>query len=331
MKYIAFILLLISLNSCSTNEKSLVINSGLTQGTEYYIEYISNNGKDYQTSIDSILHEVDSSLSTYKDYSLISELNKSYSVKVDDLFVKVFKKAKEVYKETNGYFDCSVNPLVDAWGFYETNFDTKDIDSTKISDALNNIGFDKISLIGDSVFMQKNMKLDFNAIAQGYTVDLIANFLQKKGIHNYLINVGGELIAKGKNEDGKIWSIGIDKPSNEIDNDDRFIQTIYLRDMALATSGNYRKFYVKDGNKYSHIINPITGFPSSNRLLSVTVVHKNCMTADAYATAFMTMGLKSTKKFLEGRSDMEVFLVYNGLSGEWKTFASPKLRNRFIN
>ena len=309
----------------------MVINSGLTQGTEYYIEYISNNGKDYQTSIDSILYEVDSSLSTYKDYSLISELNKSYSVKVDDLFVKVFKKAKEVYKETNGYFDCSVNPLVDAWGFYETNFVTNDIDSTKISDALSNIGFDKISLIGDSVFMQKNMKLDFNAIAQGYTVDLIANFLQKKGIYNYLINVGGELIAKGKNEDGKIWSIGIDKPSNEIDNDDRFIQTIYLRDMALATSGNYRKFYVKDGKKYSHIINPITGFPSSNRLLSVTVVHKNCMTADAYATAFMTMGLNSTKKFLEGRSDIEVFLVYNGPSGEWKTFASPKLKNRFIN
>ena len=176
-------------------------------------------------------------------------------------------------------------------GGFIINFVTKDIDSTKISDVLSNIGFDKISLIEDSV-LPKNMKLDFNAIAQGYTVDLIANFLQKKGIYNYLINVGGELIASGKNEDGKIWSIGIDKPSNEIDNDDRFIQTIYLRDMALATSGNYRKFYVKDGKKYSHIINPITGFPSSNRLLSVTVVHKNCMTADAYATAFMVMGVK---------------------------------------
>ena len=244
----------------------------------------------------------------------------------------MFLAAKKVSTQTDGNFDCTVKPLVNAWGFYKDKFgDSIIIDSAKFRKILPYVGFDKISLIADTLVMPKGMSLDFNSIAQGYTVDIIARFFENKNIKNYLIEVGGELLAKGKNADGNIWRVGVDKPSEYIDVKERFQFILDLENKALATSGNYRKFYEQDGIKYAHTINPFTGFPAKNRLLSVTVIHDNCMLSDAYATAFMVMGVKKTKQFVASNPDIEIYLIYTGNDGDWKAFISPSMQKRIIN
>ncbi|HIE73861.1 MAG TPA: FAD:protein FMN transferase [Flavobacteriales bacterium] len=332
MKNILYLFLLILCACSSSDNRILVKNSGEAQGTYYHIQYMSNGGKDFHFQIDSIFKEIDSSLSIYKDYSLISKLNKGEDVKTDTLFNTVFKGAQKVFLESEGNFDCSVSPLVNAWGFYKYKLgDSLVIDSAKFRKILPYVGFDKISLIADSLVLPKGMRLDFNAIAQGYTVDVIAQFLQAKGYSNYLIEVGGELLAKGKNADGNTWRVGVDKPSENIDENERFQFILNLENKALATSGNYRKFYEKDGVKYAHTINPFTGFPTQNRLLSVTVIHDNCMLADAYATAFMVMGVRRSKQFVKSHPEIEIYLVYTNKNGKWNTFISADLQKRIIN
>jgi len=332
VKYI-FYLFTIFFFSCSSSDNTiLVTNSGEAQGSYYHIKYMSMLGEDFHSQVDSILLEVDSSLSIYKDYSVISKLNNREIVTADTLFSEVFLAAKKVYTQTEGNFDCSVKPLVNAWGFYKDKFgDSIVIDSAKFRKILPYVGFDKISLIADTLVMPKGMSLDFNSIAQGFTVDVIARFFENKNIKNYLIEVGGELLAKGKNADGNIWRVGVDKPSEDIDVKERFQFILDLENKALATSGNYRKFYEQDGIKYAHTINPFTGFPAQNRLLSVTVIHDNCMLADAYATAFMVMGVKKTKQFVASNPEIEIYLVYTGNDGDWKTFISPSMQKRIIN
>ena len=326
-------LFFLTLFSCSFSDNTiLVTNSGEAQGSYYHIKYMSDYGEDYHFQIDSILQEVDSSLSIYKNYSLISKLNNGEQLKTDTLFNIVFLAAQKVFLESEGNFDCSVSPLVDAWGFYNDKLgNSLVIDSVKFKSILDDVGFQKIHLIEDSLVIPKQMSLDFNAIAQGFTVDLIASYLDSKNISRYLIEVGGEILAKGSNDDGNIWRVGIDKPSENIDANERFQFILDLEDKALATSGNYRKFYEKNGVKYSHTINPFTGFPAENSLLSVTVIHDNCMFADAYATAFMVMGVKQTKQFVAQHSDIEIYLVYTGKDGDWKTYISPKMLARIIN
>jgi thiamine biosynthesis lipoprotein len=332
MKNILYLFLLILCACSSSDNRILVKNSGEAQGAYYHIQYMSNGGKDFHFQIDSIFKEIDSSLSIYKDYSLISKLNKGEDVKTDTLFNTVFKGAQKVFLESEGNFDCSVSPLVNAWGFYKYKLgDSLVIDSAKFRKILPYVGFDKISLIADSLVLPKGMRLDFNAIAQGYTVDVIAQFLQAKGYSNYLIEVGGELLAKGKNADGNTWRVGVDKPSENIDENERFQFILNLENKALATSGNYRKFYEKDGVKYAHTINPFTGFPTQNRLLSVTVIHDNCMLADAYATAFMVMGVRRSKQFVKSHPEIEIYLVYTNKNGKWNTFISADLQKRIIN
>ena len=332
MKNILYLFLLI-LCACSTyDNRILVKNSGQAQGSYFHIQYLSENGENYKLQIDSIFLEVDSSLSIYKEYSIISKLNKGKDVKTDTLFNTVFRGAQKVFLESEGNFDCSVSPLVNAWGFYKDKLgDSLIIDSAKFRKILPYVGFDKIRLIADSLVLPKGMSLDFNSIAQGYTVDVIAQFLESKGDSNYLVEVGGELLAKGRNADGNIWRVGVDKPSEDIDMQERFQFILDLEDKALATSGNYRKFYEKDGVKYAHTINPFTGFPAQNRLLSVTVIHDNCMFADAYATAFMVMGVKQSRQFAKAHSEIEIYLVYTGKEGTWKTFISPSMRKRIFN
>ena len=319
--------------SCSSSDNTiLVTNYGEAQGSYYHIKYMSDYGEDYHVGIDSILQKVDSSLSIYKSYSLISKLNSQEQVKTDTLFNAVFFAAQRVFLESEGYFDCSISPLVDVWGFYDNTFkDFQSIDSIKVINILKNVGFQRIQLIDDSLVIPKNMTLDFNSIAQGFTVDLIADYLDSKKVNNYLIEVGGEILARGKNADGDIWRIGVDKPLEDIHFTDRFQFILDLKDKALATSGNYRKFYEKDGIKYSHTINPFSGFPTNNRLLSVTVIHDDCMLADAYATAFMVMGVEKTKQFVLANTNIEIYLVYTGKSGDWETYVSPRMLERIIN
>ena len=319
--------------SCSYSDNTvLVANSGEAQGSYYHIKYMSEYGEDYHLQIDSILQEVDSSLSLYKSYSLISRLNNGEQLKTDTFFNAVFMAAREVFLESNGNFDCSISPIIKAWGFYKEKLgDSIVLDSLIFRKLLPYVGFDKIMLTDDSLFLPAGMSLDFNSIAQGYTVDLIAQFLESKGDSNYLVEIGGELIAKGRNADGNIWRVGIAKPSKYIDQQARFQCILDLQDKALATSGNYRKFYEKEGIKYAHTISPFTGFPAQNLLLSVTVIHDNCMLADAYATAFMVMGVEKTKQFAVQYSDIEIYLIYTGNDGDWTTYVSPRMAERIIN
>ena len=332
MRNLLYLLFLILLSCSSDDNLILVKNSGTAQGSFYHIQYLSDDGVNYKSQIDSIFREIDSSLSIYKEYSIISKLNNGQDLKTDLLFNEVFLAAEKVYLESKGNFDCSVAPLVNAWGFYHDKLgDSIVIDSTNFYNILPFIGFDKIKLIDDSLILPKGMKLDFNAIAQGYTVDVIGQFLQAKGDSNYLIEVGGEILVKGRNADGNTWRVGVDKPSENIGKNERFQFILDLKNKALATSGNYRRFYEKNGVRYSHTINPFSGFPAENRLLSVTVIHESCMLADAYATAFMVMGVKKSKQFLKTHAEIEVYLIYTNKNGGWNTFISPDFKKRIVN
>ena len=228
------------LASCAGQQQNevLVQNIGFAQGSTYNVRYMSSNAADYQWEVDSILAEMDSSLSTYQDYSLISKLNQGdTTIYLDEHFVKVFKAFQSVADFTKGKFDCTLAPIVNAWGF---GFSEKTkVDSSLIKSLLQKVGYQKVSLKGDSLLRNPDfLQLDFNALAQGYTVDVIAAFLDSIGLQNYMVEVGGELKVKGKNANGKNWRIGIDKPSPEIDDNNRFQTVIELSNKAL---GNIRK------------------------------------------------------------------------------------------
>ncbi len=321
------------LSACASQHQKevLVKNIGFAQGSTYNVQYMSPNATDYRCKLDSILAEMDSSLSTYHNYSLISRLNQGdTTIFLDEHFVNVFKAFQSVADSTQGKFDCTLAPIVNAWGFGFT--EKSKVDSSHIKSLLQKMGYQKVSLKGDSLLRNPDLlELDFNALAQGYTVDVLASFLDSLGLQNYLVEVGGELKAKGKNANGKNWRIGIDKPSPEIDDNNRFQTVIELPNKSLATSGNYRRFYVKDGDKYAHIIDPQTGYPVKHKLLSVTVVTEDCMLADAYATAFMVMGIQKTKRYLQKHPELDTYLIYTNRKGEWETWATPAFSQLQVN
>ena len=240
------------------------------------------------------------------------------------MFSDVFKAAGKVYFESDGEFDCSIAPLTNYWG-YGPNEELLEIDSVEVLRRLSLVDYSKISIVNDSIFLPVGMQLDFNSIAQGYSVDLVSDFLLKYGITNYLVEIGGEIQAHGKNSDYEFWTVGIDKPLEKIDLEDRFQFIISLENSSLATSGNYRKFKEINGVKYSHTISTKTGFFAENRMLSATVIHPSCMFADAYATAFMSMGVRKSKEFIINNPHMKVYFVYSNLEGEKKIFTSGNL------
>jgi thiamine biosynthesis lipoprotein len=298
---------------------------GEAQGTTYHITYIDPAGRNYKTAIDSILLGIDLSLSTWKTNSIISRINRNeHGVKLDRYFVEVFEQAMEVSKLTNGSFDITVAPLVNAYGFGNSKkleIDGKLVDSLK---AL--VGYAKIRVENNELVKQNpNAQIDFNAIAQGYSVDVICAFFDSNSIDNYLVELGGELKAKGTKYDS-LWKVGVDKPQ-EIETGERQIEAIVsLKDKALCTSGNYRKFYVENGKRFAHIIDPRTGLPAGQNILSSTVIARQASIADAYATTFMVMGLDESKKFLEAHPELglEVYFIYDD-KGTWKTYASKSI------
>lgn len=313
--------------NCKQQNAQLIKLAGNAQGTTWQVTWLSNDHADYKEAIDSIFRKIDSSLSTYLPASLISRINQNEtSVIVDDHFIHVFNKSIEVSQKTNGAFDITVAPVINAWGFGFTK--KANVDSVMIDSLLGFIGYQMLRLEGKKLIKAKpQLKLDCNAIAQGYTVDLLASFLESKGISNYLVEVGGEVKAKGKKNTNDYWTVGIDEP-NEAPVDGRPLKAIIkLKDRALATSGNYRKFYVEDGKKYAHIIDPHTGYPAKHNLLSATVVATDCATADAYATAFMAMGMEKAKQFLAAHKELqlEVFFIYDE-DNVWKTYSSGTLK-----
>lgn len=301
--------------------------SGFAQGTTYSIIYESERGENLQSSIDSFLTDFDRSLSIYDPNSIISRFNRNDpAVAADDAFIEVFNKSGEVFAATNGAFDITVGPVVNALGFGSK--DTLAVDSLVIDSLLQYVGMNKVNLAEGKLLKQHpNMQLDVNAIAQGYSVDLVARFLEERGIRNYMVEIGGEVRAKGKNSKRSVWKIGIDRPQEGNMLPGANLQAIVsLDDKSLATSGNYRKFYEKNGIKYVHTINPKTGYPVVSNLLSATVVAEDCITADAYATAFMVMGLEQSIEFLQEHWFLDAFLIFADAQGRFQVYFTPGLK-----
>lgn len=323
-KGLGFFLLSLTIISCNNNK--LVDIQGEAQGTYYSIKYIANEELLTKKDFDALFEKIDSSLSTYKDYSLISKFNREDSlITKDPFFIEMIRECNQIYYESNGAFDASVLPLVRAWGFGpEGNqyVSTIPIDSLR---AL--VGWEKLFiqyLPDGSLFLKKGVKgmqLDFNAIAQGYSSDIITDILDQAGIDNYLVDSGGELKAKGLNAKGEPWKIGIDNPEDNAA-ERELIATFELHNKSVATSGNYRKFYVKDGIKYSHTISPYTGQPVMHTLLSATVITDSCSIADGFATALMVMGTEKAISLVESLGNVEAYLIFSDDEGNYKSYLS---------
>ncbi len=304
------------------NQVRLIENSGYAQGSTYQIKYLVNKNKNYAKELEEILFDIDNSMSTYQESSLISAVNKGGTwVEIDSMFIEVMQRSIEIAKETDGDFDPTVGPLVRIWGFGYDKVN-EDVSSENIMQVKSFTGFTNIDLNGNKLRIPKGFTLDFNAIAQGYTVDVLARYLEAQGVTDYMVEVGGEVRAKGKNDKGAIWTIGVDKPQSEIDREERFQFILELENAGLATSGNYRKYWVDQttGIKYSHTINPHTGSPALNRLLSASIVAPTTMDADAYATVCMVKGLENCKVFLAKKADLEGYLVYTNQDGDWEVY-----------
>lgn len=324
------LIFLLVLSACTNKtDYSIVHNIGFAQGTTYSIKYLGKQDVDHQISIDSIFSKIDSSLSTYVPYSIISRLNKGErDLALDSHFIRVFNASSQIAQQSNGALDCTINPLIELWGFGSQ--DTSNVSDQRVQDTLQYTGYQKVTIVDSLLLMPPKFSLNFNALAQGYTVDVIAKFLHSKNCNDYLIEVGGELRASGVNGNNKWWKVGVDKPIKKPDPSDRFQVVLELENKSLATSGNYRNFYVKDEQIYSHTIDPISGYPVTHTLLSATVVANSCMLADAYATAFMVMGLDSVKSFLETNSQIDAFLVY-GENQIWNTWSSQGFEERIAD
>lgn len=287
---------------------------GEALGTSYQVKFFSPEDLQIERSLDSVFEVINSSLSTYRTDSDISRINAGdTSVKVDEHFRNVFEASKKIHRESEGHFDPTVGNLVNAYGFgSDSGLDS--LTSIEIDSILQYVGFDKVILTKDNrvVKEEPEIYLEFNAIAKGYAVDVIGEFLDKKKVENYLVEVGGELVAKGKNlEKDSFWVVAIDDPLQTVG--DRTLQaSLYLKDQAMATSGNYRK-YREDtltGEHYVHTINPLTGQAEKSDLLSVSVLAENCTLADAYATAFMALGFERSKEMLEKLQNVDVYFIY---------------------
>ncbi len=318
----AYISHFINFNNVHDGENYITIR-GLAEGTSYSITYHDNRRRDFAGDIKELLSEYEKSMSVYDPDSTISKINRNESVQADKYFIEVFNKAKEISTLTDGYFDMSAEPLFKAWGFSfgnKTPLETKDIDALR-----QYIGMDKIALKRNRVVKSNpNTVVNGNAIAKGYSSDIVAEFLEQKGIINYLVEIGGEIRIKGRNSSGEIWRIGIDKPvdGNHIPGQEMQV-ILQITDKAIATSGNYRQFYIdENGQKVSHTIDPKTGYPVKHNLLSTTVIAKDAMSADAIATAFMVMGVEKAFDYYKKLADIEALFIYNE-KGEYKVTYTP--------
>lgn len=304
---IGIICLLFCAFSCNKEIKNIK-NSGPVFGTYFNIVYYSDASANYQKSFDSIFNVINSSMSTYWDDSDISKFNRNEPIDPDEHFKTVFQASKKIFKETKGIFDPTIGNVVNAWNFGpdENKFLT---DSSTIAGLMQHVGFDKVTMLENRFIRADSVYLDFNAIAKGYAIDVLAEFLVSKGVENYLVDIGGDLRAGGTNlERGNDWSVGIDDPN--FDGTVSYSKMIFISNIGMATSGVYRKFKIDaDGNRYAHIIDTKTGYPTKTNVLSVSVIGPNAMLADGYATAFQAMGVEQTKSFLENHPELKVYFI----------------------
>ena len=333
-RFCSFLVVAILFISCDKTTDFYTIQ-GEAQGSTYSIKYIASEEKVTKNQIDSLLTAFDLSLSTYRPDSKISKINAGDStVVVDDFFTETFQLSNQIYKETNGLFDPTIGVLVNAYGF-GPNKKHQDLALKQIDSLLQFVGFNKIALNANKTISKKYKEtfIDFNAIAQGYSVDVVVNYLKSKGIENAIVEIGGELFALGKNTiDNKNWVVGIDDPLQKPE-ERTLIAKVNLENLGMATSGNYRKVMIdeKTGKKFVHIINPKTGLAQKNNVLSATVLSKSSGLSDGYATAFMLMSLEESKVFLQKHPELYVMLLYSDSDNKMQQFTTENFNSLIID
>jgi thiamine biosynthesis lipoprotein len=302
---------------------------GTAEGTSYNITYQDSENRDFQPRIEALLADFEKSLSVYDNESVISRINRNEDVETDACFTTVFTRAKEISARTEGSFDISAEPLFRAWGF--SSQEKCPPDKEQIEELKKYIGMDKVRIEGNRVLKEHpNIVLNVNAIAKGYSADIVASFLEQHGCSDYLVEIGGEIRVKGENTQGEAWRIGIDRPSENNLIPGQALQVILqITDKGIATSGNYRQFYIEDGQKITHTINPVTGYPAKHNLLSVTVVADDALTADAYATAFMVAGLDKALEWMDECPELDAVFICDE-DGEYKAYCTPALEDKIL-
>jgi len=302
------ILVLLIIVSCGRTPRKIEY-SGITQGSYFAITYYDEAGRTFEAEIDSIFKEVDNSVSLWNENSIIRKVNRNEDVVVNQIFKDNFEWARKASEFSDGAFDATIGPLVSAWGFHYK----KELEMTpQMVDSIRQlVDYRKIQIIDDKVVKANpNMTLDFNAVAQGYTADIIGEYLETKGIENYLVNVGGEIMVKGTKPHGQMWTIGIEKPAENFDSEQSVQMKLQLKDKGIVTSGNYRKYIEKDGVRYSHSIDPKTGYPVEQNLLSVTIIADNASWADCLATVCMIVGKEKASQLLASQDGLEAYFIY---------------------
>ena len=294
-------------------------------GTTYSITY--QHDEDLQAEIVARMKEVDTTLSMFNEESVISQINNNKSITPTAMFLDVFQQAQQISKDTDGAFDITVAPLVNLWGFGFKHNETPD--QQAVDSLMRFVGYQKVKYDGHYIVKRDpRIMLDCSAIAKGYGADVVARLLDKKGVKNYLVEIGGEVVTRGISEKRLPWKIGVVKPTDDPLQQGNELQTVLnITDKAMATSGNYRNFYYKGGKKYAHTIDPKTGQPVQHNILSATVLTNRCARADAYATAFMVMGLEKAQKVLERNPDLLAYLIYDD-NGHNKVWYSPSLKDK---
>ena len=304
------------------------VNEGLVFGTIYKITY--QHQDDLHQGIKEALKEVDNSLSPYNPNSIITSINNNKDTLLNEHFTHVFNLSQKISAETEGAFDITVAPLVNAWGFGFKH--SIDVDPHAIDSLCQFIGYQKVKIEDGKVVKEdERLMLDCSSIAKGYGVDRVAQTLDKKGVGNYMVDIGGEVFVKGKNPKMNRWRIGINKPIEDSLSVNQELQTILeITDAAMATSGNYRKFYYKNGKRYAHTIDPRIGYPIQHNILSATVIAKDCTTADAYATAFMVMGLEKAKAYCEQHPELNAYFICTGENDKYEVHYTPGMERLIV-
>ena len=304
--------------SCEKRPEKIVLQ-GLVQGSYYAITYFDDQGRNFQKEVDSIFQAVDRSVNLWVDSSVICKVNRNEEVEVDDIFVDNFNIAQKAAQLSGGYFDPTISPLVAAWGF---SAKTGDSITPQLVDSLKQLVDYRKVRIEDGRLIKEDpaMKLDFNAIAQGYTSDLVGAMLDSKGIKSYLVDVGGEIFARSTKPDGKPWVVGIEKPAPNWDSEQVIQERVELQDKGIVTSGSYRKYVERDGKRYSHCIDPMTGYPVEHNLLSATVIAENATWADALASICMVMGMESSLDLVKTLDGVKVYYIFVNENNELETY-----------
>lgn len=311
-------LLAMTIVSCVKQPEKIVLQ-GLVQGSYYAITYYDQEGRNFQREIDSIFRAVDRSVNLWVDSSVICKVNRNEEVALDEIFIDNFNVAQKAAELSGGYFDPTISPLVSAWGFSAKHGDTI---TPQLVDSLKQlVDYRKVHLEeGGLIKEDPAMKLDFNAIAQGYTSDKVGALLDSKGVKSYIVDIGGEIFARGTKPDGKPWVVGIEKPAPDWNSERVVQQRVELQDKGIVTSGSYRKYVERDGKRYSHCIDPMTGYPVEHNLLSATVIADDATWADALASICMVMGMERSLDLIKTLDGVEVYYIFVNDRNELETF-----------